>query len=145
MVIGEYSQKLGEKKRIAFPKKFRDEMGEKLIITKGYEKCLVIMSPARWEELVEKEVSGPFVSGLIRDTSRFLLGSASMVTLDAQGRFVLPSYLQEYSSIKQIGVFLGLGKWVELWELDNWDKKKELDTKASKIGEKLLDEKFYVP
>src|SRR3989338_11195004 len=111
MIIGEFNQKLGDKNRIAFPKKFREELGNKLIITKGYEGCLVLMSPAQWEEMISGAVSGPFVSGLIRDTTRFLLGSASEIELDAQGRFIVPTYLKDYGSLNLDGVFVGLGLW----------------------------------
>lgn len=138
MIIGEYQQKLGDKNRIAFPKKFREELGNKLIMTKGYEGCLVIMSPAQWEEMVSDSVSGPFVSGLIRDTSRFLLASASEIELDSQGRFVVPTYLKEYSELDSEGVFLGLGRWVELWGQEKWSKKKsDVEKTSSVIGEKL--------
>lgn len=138
MVIGEYHQKVGEKNRIAFPKKFREDIGSKLIVTKGYEGCLVIMSPAQWEEMVRDSISGPFVSGLIRDTSRFLLGSASEVELDSQGRFVVPPYLMGYSALKDEGVFVGLGRWVELWDMSRWTIKiEEIEKNSSIIGEKL--------
>lgn len=138
MIIGEYKQKIGDKNRIAFPKKFREELGNKLIITKGYEGCLLILSPAQWEELVSDSVSGPFVSGLIRDTSRFLLGSASEVELDSQGRFVIPPYLVEYSVIDNDAVFLGLGRWVEVWSDKKWHEKRvEIENNSSNIAEKL--------
>jgi len=138
MIIGEYQQKLGDKNRIAFPKKFREELGNKLIMTKGYEGCLVIMSPAQWEEMVSDSVSGPFVSGVVRDTSRFLLAGASEIELDSQGRFVVPNYLKEYSKLNLEGVFLGLGRWVELWGLEKWKKKKsDVENESSVIGEKL--------
>lgn len=140
MIIGEYKQKLGDKNRIAFPKKFREELGNKLIISKGYEGCLVIMSPAQWEEMVQSSVSGPFVSEVIRNTRRFLLASASDIELDVQGRFVVPPYLMGYSDINQEGVFLGLGDWVELWSADKWQQKqKELDETSTGVGEKLAN------
>ena len=140
MIIGEFTQKVSTKKRIAFPRKFRDELGNDLIITKGYEGCLVIMSPAQWKKMVSDSVSGPFVSSVIRDTSRFLLGSATEIKLDSQGRFVIPTYLVEYAEIKDEAVFLGLGNWVELWSKSHWQKKqKELERNSSVIGEKLSD------
>ncbi|PIR42307.1 hypothetical protein CO058_00985 [candidate division WWE3 bacterium CG_4_9_14_0_2_um_filter_35_11] len=140
MIIGEYQQKLGDKNRIAFPKKFREELGNRLIMTKGYEGCLVIMSPAQWEEMVSDAVSGPFVSGLVRDTSRFLLASATEIELDSQGRFVVPTYLKEYSELKLEGIFLGLGRWVELWGSEKWNKKRmEVEGESSAIGEKLVN------
>jgi len=138
MIIGEFSQKIGDKNRIAFPKKFREELKNKLVITKGYEKCLIIVSPAQWDEIISDSVSGSFVSGLIRDTRRFLLASASEIELDAQGRFVIPPYLKEYASLQTEGVFLGLGKWVELWDQTKWiQKRKEVEDESSEIAERL--------
>jgi len=138
MIIGEYKQRINEKNRIAFPKKFREELGDALIITKGYEGCLVIMSPDQWEKIIADSTSGPFVSGIVRDTSRFLLASASELQLDSQGRFVVPSFLIDYAEIKVEGTFLGLGRWVELWGNDKWElKKKEVEENSSEVGEKL--------
>lgn len=143
MTIGEYSQKIGNKNRIAFPKKFRKELGNKLIITKGYEGCLVIVSPNQWNQMITESASGPFVSDLVRDTSRFLLGGASELALDRQGRFVIPPYLKIYGVFKTVGIFLGLGRWVELWALEKWDKKrKEIEKNSSVVGEKLASLRF---
>jgi MraZ protein len=138
MIIGEHKQKLGDKNRIAFPKKFREELGNKLIITRGYEGCAILMSPAQWEEMISDSILGPFVSESIRDTRRFLLAGASEIELDAQGRFVIPPYLVEYSEIKSEGTFLGLGEWVELWGTNKWEeKRKQIESNSSSIGEML--------
>lgn len=138
MIIGEYKQKISDKNRIALPKKFREELGSKLIISKGYEGCLIVMSPAQWEEMSTDSIQGPFVSSLIRDTRRFLFASASEIELDAQGRFVVPPYLMEYTNLSIEGVFLGLGKWVELWSIENWSKKvKEIESDSSGLADRL--------
>jgi MraZ protein len=138
MIIGEYQQKLTDKNRLAFPKKFREQLGNKLIATKSYEGCLIILSPDQWDSLISKSIEGPFTSGVIRDTTRFLLGSASELELDNQGRFVLPSYLKKYALLKEDVVFLGLGRWVELWAKDSWEHKcLEIEKNSTEIGEKL--------
>lgn len=140
MIIGEYQQKLGEKNRIAFPKKFREELGNKLIISKGYEGCIIIMSPAQWEEMTRDSIKGPFVSDLIRDTRRFLFASASEIELDAQGRFVVPSYILDYAHISAEGIFLGLGNWVELWSKEAWDeKRKDIESGSSEVANRLAN------
>ena len=115
MIIGEYTNKLVAGNRLSFPKKFREEMGTKLVITQGYEGCLVIVDEKGWDHLVSDAAKGPFVSQSVRDTTRFLLGSAAEVELDDQGRFVLPANLTTYSKITEEVVFLGLGSWVEVW------------------------------
>lgn len=138
MIIGEYKQKIGEKNRIALPKKFREELGNKLIITRGYEGCLIVMSPAQWEEMTNDSIQGPFVSSMIRDTRRFLFAGATEIELDAQGRFVIPPFLLEYSALSEEGVFLGLGQWVEIWNIAKWNKKlNEIGDQSSEIADRL--------
>lgn len=143
MLIGEYLKNVGNKFRVAFPKKFRDELGDELIITKGYEKCLIIIPKNKWEEMVKENIPGPFTSGIVRDTSRFLLGSASEIELDSQGRFVIPIALRDYSNIGNVCVFVGLGKWIELWNESDWEqKKKEIEKHSSIVGDKLASIKI---
>lgn len=143
MLIGEYIQKIGDKHRVAIPLNLRNILGDNLIITKGYENCLIIISKDKWETLISENISGPFTSGLIRETSRFLLGSATEINLDFQGRFVIPKQLRTYASIEEYGAFIGLGKWVELWDEKRWESKKsEIEKNSSIVGDKLASFKF---
>ncbi|MBI4091164.1 hypothetical protein HY419_00265 [candidate division WWE3 bacterium] len=138
MIIGEFRNKLVSGNRLAFPKKFREEMGFKVIVAHGYEGCLLIVDEKRWESLISEAAKGPFVSEPVRDTTRFLLGSAAEVELDEQGRFVLPANLKEYAQITEDVVFLGLGRWVELWSIEKWaERKKYVNDHSGEIGEKL--------
>ena len=138
MIIGEFRNKLVSGNRLAFPKKFREEMGNRLFITQGYEGCLAIVDENGWNGLIEDAARGPFVSKSVGDTTRFLLGSAIEVELDEQGRFVLPTNLKEYAHINEDVVFLGLGKWVELWSETAWREHKQyIDDHSGEIGEKL--------
>lgn len=138
MLIGEYRNKLVAGNRVAFPKRFREEIGQKVVVAQGYEGCLVAVSPTQWEELVADAASGPFVSGSVRDTTRFLLGSAVETELDYQGRFVVPQSLREYASLGDEVCFLGLGRWVEIWDKKRWvERKKYIDEHSGEIGEKL--------
>jgi MraZ protein len=138
MLIGEFRNKLVDGFRVAFPKKFRQEMGEKLILAQGYEGCLIAVSPKSWDLLISDAAAGPFVSQSVRDTTRFLLGSAAEVELDEQGRFVVPEGLREASGIKDEIAFLGLGRWVEVWDLAVWnDRKKYIKEHGSEIAERL--------
>ncbi len=138
MLIGEYQYRVEAKNRVSLPKKFREEIGGKIVVTQGYEGCLVIVSPKQWEVLIEDAATGPFVAEEVRDTSRFLLGGAVEVELDEQGRFVLPQPLKEYAGIGQEVCFLGLGRWVEIWASQEWEKRKVYIAKHSgEIGKKL--------
>ena len=138
MLIGEYKYRVEAKNRVSLPKKFREEIGNKVVVTQGYEGCLVVVSPTQWEILISDAAAGPFVAEEVRDTSRFLLGGATEVELDEQGRFVLPKNLKDYAKIKKEVCFLGLGRWVEIWASEEWTKRKAYIAKHSgAIGKKL--------
>jgi len=140
MIIGQYKSKVSLKGRVSFPKKFREEMGEKLVVTLGYEGSLIVVSAEGWRALLEGTENKPFFFGSARDTSRFLLGGASEIELDAQGRFVIPPFLREYGKIGNEIVFLGLSKYVEVWDKNRWEEhQKYLGEHIEEIGEKLAE------
>ena len=101
MLLGQYDGKIDAKNRTALPKKFREVLGDKLIITLGYENSLIVVAEENWEALLEGTAGRPFIDSATRETQRFLLGNASNVELDSKGRFILPAYLREFGKIKE--------------------------------------------
>jgi len=142
MLIGEYTVKLGDKKRLAIPKKFREEQGTKLIITKGYENSLVIVNQIQWGQIAGEVTNGSFISKDIRETTRFLVGSANELEFDEQGRFVVPTSLLEYAGLGSEVVFVGLINWVEVWDKKKWEEKNQYLLKHNEeIAERLNESK----
>jgi len=138
MLIGEFTNKVGEKNRVAIPVKFRTELGDKLIITRGYEGSLIIVDIKLWTNLIKEFGDRAFSVSLVRDTRRFLIGGAHEIEMDAQGRFVMPENLLEYAEIKEEIVFVGLEDWIEVWDKNKWNNKlSELNKKAGEIAENL--------
>jgi len=139
MVIGQYRVKVGDKSRIAFPKRFREELSDRLVITYGFEGSLIIVSQANWKQLLDGSESKSFLESSARDTRRFLLGGATVVELDAQGRFVLPEYLRAFASIGEEVVFLGQEKYVEVWDGMQWETyQKNMEGRIEEVAEKLV-------
>ena len=127
MLIGQYFSKVTDKNRISLPKKFRNELGKKLVIAKWYEGCLVIVQEKDWTGILGKLTGrAEILTKAVRDTDRFILGSAYELDLDAQGRFVIPGNLISYAGFSEDVTFLGLGDRVELWDSKVWDKKEKL-------------------
>jgi MraZ protein len=140
MLIGEFESKVSDKNRIALPKKFREEIGDTLIITQGYEGCIILVDELRFLALTQEIRDGSFVNDAIRDTTRFLIGSAHEVQLDKQGRFVLPQSLRSFSGIEDEVILLGLMRWVEIWSRDVWIQRKTMiSSDAPKIARLLQD------
>lgn len=142
MLIGSYASTLSSKRRTAIPKKFLEILGKDLILAKWYEQCLVIVDKKVWEALLNK-LSGKaeIATKPVRDTDRFILGSAYEVRPDSQGRIILPENLAKYANLKENLIFLGLKDRVEIWNKDIWEEKeKEISVNASLYIEKIANE-----
>lgn len=140
LLIGQYDGKVGEKGRIAFPKRLRVIIGDRLIITFGYENSLIIVSETGWKALLEGTEGRPFIQKATRQTQRFLLGGASFVELDSKGRFIIPEYLRRFAKIKETAVFLGILRYVELWDKLHWEEyRKGLEQNIDKISKALIE------
>ena len=123
MLIGEYHGKLSNKKRTSLPKKFRNELGENIILTRGYEDALILVNQDMWQKIAQDVINGSFINKNIRDTSRFLVGSATEVQTDKQGRFIIPQALFDHAQLKEDIVFIGLVNWIEIWEKSKWEER----------------------
>lgn len=140
MLIGQHFVKVGEKNRIAFPKSYREILGEKLIVTYGFENSLIVVSEKNWKALLEGTENKPFIISGARETQRYLLGGAALVDLDGQGRFVLPDYLRSFAKIKEEVVFVGLYRYVEIWESKEWEQySRSIQKNISQVAEKLIE------
>lgn len=142
MLIGQYEARVGAKNRVAFPKRFREILGDTLIITQGYEHSLIVVSQERWQALLEGTEGTSFLQSEARHTQRFLLGTASNVQLDSKGRFIIPSYLREFAKIKDTVVFVGLSRFVEVWDKEAWiSYNKTLEGNIERISQRLVSDK----
>ncbi|OGM15540.1 division/cell wall cluster transcriptional repressor MraZ [Candidatus Woesebacteria bacterium RBG_19FT_COMBO_42_9] len=139
MFLGTYTGKLSPKRRVAMPSSFRKILGENFIVAKWYERCLVIIGRDNWKALLEK-LTGKveLITRPVRDTDRFILGSAYEVKPDPQGRFIIPEVLKDYAQLTDEIVFVGLGERIEVWNKHEWHKKeKEVQEQASAMIEEL--------
>lgn len=138
MIIGEYRSKVSDKKRVSLPKKFRNELGEEIILTRGYEDSLILVNKGMWEKIAKEVMDGSFINKNIRDTSRFLVGGAKEITIDSQGRFLIPDSLLEHATLSADVVFIGLINWVELWDREKWEQRlKYLKENGDEIAQEI--------
>src|SRR3989304_1516487 len=124
MLIGSYLGSLGEKRRVAVPRRFLAEVGEKPILAKWYEDCLILVSEEFWQRLLRRLTGETKVISLgVRDIERFILGSAFETEPDSQGRIVIPEILAKYANLNKDLVFIGLTDRIEIWPKEAWDTK----------------------
>ncbi len=121
MLIGEYHVKLDEKNRLTIPSKFRLELGDEFIITRGLDKCLFVYSRPEWEKLANKLSTLPFTKKDARNFSRFLLSGAAVCEFDKQGRINITSPLVGYAGLNKTCVIIGVNDRLEIWDEEQFD------------------------
>ena len=114
MLIGEYRHNIDAKKRIAIPAKFRKEIGEKAVIAKGQEQCLMVFPVYEWERIANKLSEIPTGTASNRNFVRNFLSGAIDVDIDALGRILVPDYLKQFANLKEKVVITGLYKKLEI-------------------------------
>jgi MraZ protein len=140
MLIGEYKHTIDAKKRLSIPAKFRKDLGERAVITKGLERCLVIYTMKEWEKLAEKLNSLPTSQSDARNFARLMLSGAADVELDKLGRVLVPDYLKNYASLNKNVTVLGLSSKIEIWDSEKWEEHKQrTETAAGDIAERLKE------
>lgn len=121
MFLGEYEHSVDVKGRLAVPAKFRPQLGDGLVITRGFERCLQVYPMARWNTLSDLISGLPFGSIESRQLRRLLFGSAFDTELDRQGRILIPANLREYAGIGDQAVVAGMNTFFEIWAKPAWD------------------------
>ena len=121
MLMGEYHHSIDEKNRLIIPSKFRNELGEKFVITRGLENCLFVYSLVEWENIVSKLRTLPFTKKDSRDFTRFFLSGATECVLDKSGRVSIASPLVKYAGLTNTCVIIGANDRLEIWDETSWN------------------------
>ena len=122
MFMGEYSHSIDEKGRLIIPSRFREELGNRFVLTRGLDGCLCVYPDAEWNKLEEKLRSLPLTNKNARTITRFLVSGAAQCELDKQGRILVPAALREYAGLVKDVVLTGNLERIEIWDKAKWDE-----------------------
>ena len=140
MFLGEFQHTVDQKGRLAIPAKFREELAEGAVVTRGLDKCLVIYPGSEWASLAERVSRLPQTQPNVRTLSRLLFSGAVDLSLDSQGRTILPQYLRKYAGIAANVAVIGLYQRIEVWGLEEWNAvKATTEAAGGSLAEQLAD------
>ncbi|HRY60527.1 MAG TPA: division/cell wall cluster transcriptional repressor MraZ [Patescibacteria group bacterium] len=138
MFIGEYSYTIDDKGRIATPPKYRGELHEGVVVTRGLDDCLFMYGKKEWDVIAEKLGNMPTTDKSARDYARLMLAGAMDIVPDKTGRIVLPQYLRDFAHLKKDIVVAGLYNRIEIWDESAWKKyEANIEKNSSDIADKL--------
>ncbi|MBO5282241.1 MAG: division/cell wall cluster transcriptional repressor MraZ [Lachnospiraceae bacterium] len=121
MFMSEYNHTIDTKGRLIIPSKFRDQLGDEFVVTKGMDGCLFVYANEDWSAFEQKLTSLPLINKEARKFARFFLAGAAQVEVDKQGRILLPANLREFAGLEKDVVLVGVGSRIEIWSRENWE------------------------
>ena len=121
MLLGTHSPRLDEKGRLILPAKYRDELADGLVLTRGQERCLYVFSQKEFERVHEQMREAPISSRQARDYLRVFLSGASDEVPDKQGRVTIPQNLRKYAGLDRDLAVIGVGTRAEIWDAQAWE------------------------
>ena len=138
MFMGEYNHTIDAKGRLIIPAKFREQLGDEFVVTKGLDGCLFVFPINEWELFEEKLRTLPLTQKSARQFTRFFVAGAAECELDKQGRILLPQTLREFAQLEKDVVLSGNLNRVEIWSKANWTENNAYDD-IDDIAEQMTD------
>lgn len=115
MLLGEFHHNIDEKSRLVIPTKFREELQNNFIITKGLEKCLCIYTQDSFNNLVRQIDTLSFTKKDVRTFTRFFYSSANECEMDKNGRINIVNNLKSYAELEKECIIVGVNDHAEIW------------------------------
>jgi len=119
--LGTHEPRLDEKGRIILPARFRDELSNGLVITKGQERCLYVSPANEFASITDRLRQAPVTEKSARDYMRVMFAGAHDEVPDKQGRVTIPAQLRTYANLAKECVVIGANTRLEIWDQSAWN------------------------
>lgn len=120
MFLGEFTHTIDDKGRLTIPAKFRADLDDGLIVTRGIDRCLAIYPMEEWGRLSKQVNDLPMTDRRARAFRRLVFANASDSIPDKHGRVLIPPRLREYANLDSEAIVTGLSTYIEVWNPDSW-------------------------
>ncbi|MBR6740846.1 MAG: division/cell wall cluster transcriptional repressor MraZ [Clostridia bacterium] len=123
MLLGGSKHTVDAKGRLFFPARFKDELWENLTVCRGTEKCLMVFGKEEWEAFARRIKEQPF--SVSSQLQRYFFSNAAEVSVDAQGRLLLPQGLRDFAGITKEVWVVGTQDRAEIWDIGEWERSQQ--------------------
>ena len=133
MFLGEHKRAIDEKGQVSIPRYFTAALASGLIVTRGFDRNLMLFSGKRWQILADKILQRPLSSQQTRMLRRHLFADAMLIVPDSYGRIKLPATLCAFANLGAEAVLIGMGDYIEVWSAEGWRQIQELIESEEKV------------
>jgi MraZ protein len=139
MFLGEFEHALDDRGRISIPARFRPELANGLVITRGLDRCLFVWPMDEWRPIAEKLSQLSLMDADARRIHRLLFSGATDTAPDRLGRILVPAFLREYAELRETVVVVGLLNRLEIWSQANWGAERaQAEANSAQLAEHLF-------
>jgi len=141
MFLGRYEHTIDEKGRITIPSDYREELGDAVYVTQGFDGNLQAFSTATFETMAERVRTISLLDSSSRILRRLIFSNAKLIKFDNAGRVLLPHFLREAANLEDSAFVVGMGEYFEFWSPGKWQNQQASlnDSDANEIRFSALD------
>ncbi len=121
MMVGRYSHTIDQKGRIFVPVKLRGVLGDTFIVARVLNRCITVYPMAEWERFSQEIEANTKLSDEGPDIRHIVFSNAEEVSVDSQGRILLPKHLIAYAELQKNALFVGNGSCAEIWDPETFE------------------------
>lgn len=138
MFLGRYAHALDAKGRLAIPARFREALADGVVLTRGIDRCVALYPISEWQPLAEKVRALPITDPDARNFRRMVFAEATDLTLDGQGRILVPPELRRYAGLERETLVVGVDTAIEIWSPERWQAVQAvMDADGAAIAQRL--------
>jgi MraZ protein len=104
------------------PARFRELLVGGAYITQGFDRCLMVMTTAYFEEVYRRINSMNLADPTARMLRRLFLANAYPVEIDKVGRILVPASLRQAIDLEGEAMIAGQGDYFEVWTPAQWNE-----------------------
>ena len=133
---GEFEHRIDPQGRISIPARFRTAFEDGIVLSKAYDRCVIVYTPEEWENVAAHLASQPIELTASRRLNRLTFAGSYPSQLDRSGRVLIPPQLRQYAGLGENVMLVGTGRFFEIWDRAAWQQESEsLDAQAQEIAE----------
>jgi MraZ protein len=127
---GSFYHTVDTKGRVSLPVKFRTMIGQRIVVTLGFDPCVWILPESSWKAWLKKVRSMSQLDPAVRKLTRHMVGNAQECEIDRLGRIHLSAPIRSYAGIEKDVVVMGMIDAIEIWDKDRFEKRQVTDLEA---------------
>ncbi len=137
MFSGTTTHNIDSKGRIVLPARFREELGETFIITKGFFDCVQVLSIPEFEGLRKNIKEMPARQALMMQYK--VIATAVEVSPNSQGRISIPANLRKAAGLEKSATVVGMDNRIEIWNEDKFNEMLQSNEETVEAALELLN------